>query len=75
MRESTVVTGTLTGTLKMTHGNSTTPWQKIWKFITNPTVEVIAAIVVVLASAYIVIETEASASRKNNPFPILFGHK
>lgn len=58
-----------------TRDHTTTPWQKILKFITNPTVEVLAAIVVVLASAYIVIETDTSVSRKNTPFPILFGHK
>ena len=54
-------------------GNGTTPWQKLWKFITNPTVEVILAIVVVLGAAWIVIETE-TAQRKTS-FPVLFGHK
>jgi hypothetical protein len=56
-----------------TSGNGTTPWRKIWKFVTNPTVEVLLAIVVVLVSAWVVIETE-SVQRKT-PFPVLFGHK
>ena len=48
-------------------------WQRIWKFFTNPMVEVILAIAVVLVSAWAVIDTE-SAHRKT-AFPILFGHK
>ena len=54
--------------------NGTTPWQKVWKFITNPTVEVIVAIVVVLGAAWIVVETD-SMQRKASPFPVPFGHK
>ncbi len=54
-------------------GNSTTPWQKIWKIITNPTVDIVVAIVVVLGAAWIVIDTE-SVQRKTS-FPVLFGFK
>jgi hypothetical protein len=51
-----------------------TGWQKaLVKFVRNPTVEVIAAIVVVLLSAWVVIEAETR--ERSNPFPVLFGHK
>ena len=53
-----------------TRSSGTTPWQKILKFITNPTVEVIVAILVVLASAWIVIETEST--QRKTAYPILF---
>ena len=43
-------------------------WQKIWKFFTNPTVDVILVIVVVLASAWAVIETESS--HRKSAFPV-----
>ena len=50
-------------------------WQNaIWKFLTNPAFEVVAAIVVVLMAAWFVIDTEATLS----PGPRLlqyFGHK
>jgi hypothetical protein len=55
--------------------DSNTPWQKIRKFITNPTVEVVLAILVVLFSAWIVIETETGQLRSTSAFPVLFGHK
>jgi hypothetical protein len=54
-----------------TQSSGNTPWQKIWKFITNPMVEVIAAILVVLVSAWVVIENE-STQRKHS-VPVLFG--
>jgi hypothetical protein len=35
-------------------------WQRqVWKAVTNPAVEVLAAIVVVLLAAWVVVETEA----------------
>ena len=43
-------------------------WQKIWKFFTNPTVDVILVIAVFLVSAWMVIDTE-SANRKS-AFPV-----
>ena len=50
-------------------------WQNaIWKLLTNPAFEVVAAIVVVLIAAWFVIDTEALL----NPAPRLlpyFGHK
>jgi len=54
-----------------TQGNGTTPWQKILKFMTNPMVEVIVAIVVMLVSAWVVIETEST--QRKTAYPILFG--
>jgi hypothetical protein len=45
-------------------------WQKvIWKVVTNPAVEVLAAIVAVLLAAWIVIETDMEHPR-HNPFPV-----
>ena len=54
-----------------TQSTGVTPWQKILKFITNPTVEVIAAILVVLVSAWIVIETDST--QRKHAYPVLFG--
>jgi len=54
-----------------TQGTGTTPWQKILKFITNPTFEVIVVIVVMLVSAWVVIETESTQHK--NAYPVLFG--
>ena len=53
-----------------TQSNGNTPWQRILKFITNPTVEVIVAILVVLASAWIIIETEST--QRKTAYPVLF---
>ncbi|HXZ48429.1 MAG TPA: hypothetical protein VEG27_05370 [Usitatibacter sp.] len=46
-------------------------WHKIlWRIVTNPTVEVVVAIVVVLISAWIVIQTETE--QRSTPFPVIF---
>ena len=45
----------------------------LWKIIRNPTIEVVAAIVVVLLATWLVVETEVD--QKNPAFPVLFGHK
>jgi hypothetical protein len=44
-------------------------WHKALKFLKNPTVDVIAAIVVVLLSAWFVIQTEIS--QHSTPFPVI----
>ena len=44
-------------------------WQKIWKFFTNPMVDVILVIAVVLVSAWVVIETESS--HRKSAFPVI----
>jgi hypothetical protein len=50
-------------------------WQKtLWKIVSNPTIEVVAAIVVVLFSAWFVVETEVDL-RGPTHLPIPFGHK
>lgn len=54
-------------------GNGNTPWNKLRKFLGNPTVEVVLAIIVVILSAWVVIETESS--QRKTPFPVLFGYK
>lgn len=55
------------------HSNGNTPWRKLLKFIMNPTVEVILAIVVVLLSAWVVIETDST--QRKHAYPVLFGNK
>jgi hypothetical protein len=54
-------------------GNGNTPWNKLRKFLGNPMVEVVLAILVVIFSAWVVIETESS--QRKTPFPVLFEHK
>jgi hypothetical protein len=45
-------------------------WQKtLWKIVSNPAVEVLAAIVAVMFSAWIVVQTETE-HRNRNPFPV-----
>lgn len=47
-------------------------WQKtLWKLVSNPAIEVIAAIVVVLFMAWIVITTEAENRHTVFPVPTL----
>jgi hypothetical protein len=49
-------------------------WQKtLWKIVRNPTLEVVAAIVVVLLAAWLAIQTELDT--KLQVFPVPFGHK
>jgi len=50
-------------------------WQKIWKFFTNPMVDVILVIAVVLVSAWVVIETESSHRKSAFPVPNPVGKK
>ena len=58
----------------MPFGSAAMHWQRaLWKIVTNPTLEVIAAIVVVLVAAWFVVETETQ--QRVPSFPILFGHK
>jgi hypothetical protein len=46
----------------------------LWKILTNPAIEVVAAILLMLLAAWIVIATEIDL-RQHNPFPVLTGHK
>lgn len=49
-------------------------WQKtLRKIVTNPALEVIAAIVLVMIAAWFVIQTETE--QRSTPFPVLSGHK
>ena len=49
-------------------------WHKaLRRILGNPTLEVVAAIVLVLLAAWVVIQTEAE--RHAPLFPLLFGHK
>jgi hypothetical protein len=49
-------------------------WQKIfWKIVRNPAIEVVAAIAVVLLSAWIVVQTEIG--ERQQVFPVPFGRK
>lgn len=48
-------------------------WQKtLWKIVSNPAIEVIAAIVVVLFAAWIVIATDTEQRSSHVP---VFGHQ
>ena len=49
-------------------------WYKVlWRLVTTPAVEVIVAIVVVLLSAWIVVQTEAE--HRGTLFPLFLGHR
>ncbi|HUL55363.1 MAG TPA: hypothetical protein VLT60_00100 [Usitatibacter sp.] len=52
------------------HGSD---WQKtkLWKIVSNPAIEVVAAIVVVLFTAILVIWTEADSRKTVFPVPVL----
>jgi hypothetical protein len=53
---------------------TTTEWLKaLWKIVSNPAIEVLAAIVVVLFAAWIVVESEVE--HNNRYLPVPFGHK
>jgi ABC-type nickel/cobalt efflux system permease component RcnA len=49
--------------------------QRLWKIVTNPTFEVIAAILLVLIAVWIVVQTEVDLKHHQLHFPLLFGHK
>jgi hypothetical protein len=56
------------------HTRSGNGWQKaLWKILTNPAVELVAAIVVVMIAVWVVVETEAE--HRGTAFPLVFGHK
>jgi hypothetical protein len=48
-------------------------YKKLWKILSNPTFDVIAAMVVVIFAAWIVIQTESEEKRP--AFPVLFGNR
>jgi hypothetical protein len=51
-----------------------TDWQKaLWKIVSNPAIEVIAAIVVVLFASWIVVQTDVD--KRSAVLPVLFEHK
>ena len=48
-------------------------YKKLWKILSNPTFDVIAAMVLVIFAAWIVIHIESEEKRP--AFPVLFGNK
>jgi ABC-type nickel/cobalt efflux system permease component RcnA len=51
-------------------------WHKtLWKILTNPTFEVVAAILVMLFAAWVVVETQADLRHDRHKLPLLFGQK
>jgi hypothetical protein len=49
-------------------------WHKaVWKVVTNPAIEVMAVIVVVLLAAWVVVETEVD--QRTPAMPVIFGVK
>lgn len=56
------------------HARSGNGWQKaLRRFVRNPAVEVVAAIVVVVLAAWVVVQTEAE--HRGTAFPLVFGHR
>jgi len=50
-------------------GKLDTRWPKtLWKIVTNPMVEVAAAIVAVLLATWVVVATEMDSRKANHPF-------
>ncbi|HYC37618.1 MAG TPA: hypothetical protein VEC19_14425 [Usitatibacter sp.] len=55
----------------MTRTTGNDDWQKaLWRILTHPTFEVVAAIVVVAISTWIVVQAEVDL--RNNPYPLPF---
>jgi len=51
-------------------------WQKSWKILKTPTLEVVAAIVVVLFAAWILVDAEMTQATHNTVFPVPYvGHR
>ena len=51
-------------------------WQKaLWRILTNPTFEVLAAILVMVVAACVVVETQMDQRYARHKLPILFGQK
>lgn len=51
-----------------------TDWQKtLWKIVTHPTFEVVAAILVVVLAAWIVVQTQMDLRHDRASLPLLFG--
>ena len=51
-------------------------WQKaLWRLLTNPTFEVVAAILVVAVAACVVVETQMELRHDRSALPVLFGQK
>lgn len=49
-------------------------WQKaLWKIVSNPAIEVVAAIVIVLLSVWIVVQTDTE--QRSSHVPVLSGLK
>ena len=47
----------------------------LWRILTNPTFEVVAAILVVALATWVVVETQMELRDTRNGLPILFGQK
>ena len=56
----------------MTLRSTSSHWYRtFWKIVSNPTLEVVAAVVVMLLAAWIVIDTASEEKHQN--IPVLFG--
>jgi len=56
--------------MQLRFGNN---WQgTLWKIVTNPAIEVVAAIVVVLIAAWVIVDTD-SLHQGHPQFPVPFG--
>ena len=51
-------------------------WQKaLWRLLTNPTFEVVAAIVVMIVAACVVVDTQMDLRHDRQRLPFVFGQK
>ena len=51
-------------------------WHKaLWRILTNPMFEVVAAILVMVVAAWVVVETQMEPRSDRQKLPILFGQK
>ena len=58
------------------HPRTSGDWQKtLWKIVTNPTFEVVAAVIVMAFAAWIVVQTQFDLRHDRDPAPVLFGSK
>ena len=51
-------------------------WHKtLWKILTNPMLEVVAALLVVAVAAWVVVETQMELRHDRHQLPLVFGQK
>ena len=60
----------------MFHRDLVHDWQKtLWRILTNPMFEVLAALLAVAVAACVVVETQMELRHDRHKLPLLFGQK